>query len=92
MQYGIEPVFFLHSGESFKEYDDLLSMLKADVIGNVPAQILAEALPAELVPVQQPKIVQPQEAAAPDAIQQSVERLREITRANIAARKTGDLE
>ena len=92
MQYGIEPVFFLHSGESFKEYDDLLSMLKADVIGNVPAQVLAEAPHAEMVPVQQPEIAQPQEAAAPDAIQESVERLREITRANIAARKTGDLE
>jgi hypothetical protein len=94
MQYGIEPVFFLHSGQSFQEYDDLLSTLKADVVGNVPIQIGAESARERPAAVQALETIQPhpEQAAAPDAIQHSVERLREISRANITARKTGDLQ
>jgi hypothetical protein len=95
MEYGIEPVFFPHPGTSFAEYDDLLSTLKADITGKVPEQLADVVAAAAVVHLQGPA---PGEAAAPaqeppvDDVQQGIERLKEMTRENIARRQTGDLE
>jgi hypothetical protein len=95
MEYGIEPVFFPHPGASFAEYDDLVSTLRADVSGRVPEQV-ADAVAAATVAHLQ--IPEPGETAAPahepmaDEVQQGIERLKEMTRENIARRQTGDLE
>jgi SIR2-like domain len=95
MEYGVEPVFFPHPGTSFAEYDDLLSTLKADVSGRVPEQVADAVAAATVVHLQIPE---PGQAAAlaeepmVDKVQQGIERLKEMTRQNIARRQTGDLE
>jgi hypothetical protein len=95
MEYGVEPVFFPHPGTGFAEYDDLLSTLKADVSGRVPEQVADAVAAATVVHLQIPE---PGQAAAlaeepmVDKVQQSIERLKEMTRQNIARRQTGDLE
>jgi hypothetical protein len=95
MEYGIEPVFFPHTGTSFAEYDDLLSTLKADVSGRVPDQV-ADAVAAATVVHEQP--LEPGDAVTltqeplVDDVQQGIERLNEMTRENITRRQTGDLE
>jgi hypothetical protein len=94
MRYGIEPVFYLHRGNDFSEYDELLRTLNADVIGRVPEQ-LAEPLPVpgpqEYEPDRVEAAGQPQEVTV-NAVLEGVHHLKEITRANIARRRTGDLE
>jgi SIR2-like domain len=124
MQYGIEPVFFPHPGAHFAEYDNLLSMLKADITGKRPEQLgegaptlatiptqevqaeepTAAVIPAEEAPAEQAPAavipaqeVQPAEEMTgteemPAAVLEGIEQLRQITRSNIARRRTGDLE
>jgi len=95
MEYGIEPVFFPHSGTSFAEYDELLSTLKADVSGRVPEQVADAVAAASAVHFQTPEpgeaVTLAQEPLVDD-VQQGIERLKEMTRENITRRQTGDLE
>ena len=96
MEYGIEPIFFFHRPHgSFVEYDDLISMLKQDIVGMVSEQLADEVATR---PVQAEVAIEPVEVVAADqivladAVRVGVENLREMTRANIARRGTGDLE
>jgi hypothetical protein len=95
MEYGVEPVFFAHLSTSFAEYDNLLSTLKADVRERMPEQVADAVAAATVVHLQVPEpagaVASANEPMA-DEVQQGVERLREMTRENIARRQTGDLE
>jgi hypothetical protein len=95
MRYGIEPIFYPHRGKEFTEYNELLSTLNADVITRIPEQLAGQPLAASAPQVCEPDraaaTVQLQEVTA-DAVLEGVNNLRQITRANIARRRTGDLE
>jgi SIR2-like domain len=96
MEYGIEPVFFPHQpGGNFTRYDDLISMLRLDVVGGIPQQLAEEvaARPPHAVAGSEPHlpIAQGQEPLG-EAVTQGVEHLRQLTLSNMARRQTGDLE
>jgi hypothetical protein len=96
MKYGIEPVFFPHHpGGSFAEYDALLATLKLDIVGRVPEQLAEEVAAGPVHPVAAAEPAEPiaqDQVALVEGVREGVEHLREMTRANIARRRTGDLE
>lgn len=93
MRYGIQPVFFPKPGQSFSEYDDLLSRLKAEVLSAVPEQARAAPIEAEILfQPMEPVAAQPDQAVPDVALSEGIEHLKQMTRATIERRHTGDPE
>jgi hypothetical protein len=94
MQYGIDPVFYSKVGQDFRGYDDLLSRLREDAVTVTPEHELEAPTPGELVPDTGGalELRQSEQAVSEVALREGMEHLKQLSRATIARRQTGDLE
>jgi hypothetical protein len=96
MKYGIKPVFYLNSKNNFLGYDEFLASLKWDVIGpDTVRMVEAQATPEGPDKTKQSEIDEVAgqiTEAQTQAVDEAVQRLRQITRSNVTRHHTGDLE
>jgi SIR2-like domain len=94
LRYGVKPVFYPKTDAGHGEYYDLLNRLTMDVLGSTQRELVRVPIvetiemPGDFRRIEATILQQ----ATPLDVQQGVERLRQMTRDNIARRRTGELE